>query len=48
VCESALTLACDAERIPDRAGILTPSTGLGRPLRDRLTAKGIAFSTIAS
>jgi short subunit dehydrogenase-like uncharacterized protein len=48
VCESALTLACDAERIPGRAGILTPSTGLGRPLWDRLTARGITFSTIAS
>ena len=48
VCESALTLACDAERIPGRAGVLTPSTGLGQPLWDRLTAGGITFSVTAS
>jgi short subunit dehydrogenase-like uncharacterized protein len=46
VCEAALTLACDAERIPSRAGILTPSAGLGRPLWDRLSARGIAFSSV--
>ena len=45
LCESALTLACDAERLPDCAGILTPSTDLGRPLWDRLTAKGISFTS---
>jgi len=48
VCESALTLACDSERIPARAGILTPSTGLGQPLWDRLAAAGITFSVISS
>lgn len=41
VCESALTLACDGDRLPNRAGILTPSTGLGQPLWDRLIARGI-------
>jgi short subunit dehydrogenase-like uncharacterized protein len=47
LCESALTLACDAERTPDRAGVLTPSAGLGRPLWDRLNAKGVCFRVIA-
>lgn len=43
ICESALTVACDNRKLPDRAGILTPSTGLGQPLLDRLNANGIRF-----
>jgi short subunit dehydrogenase-like uncharacterized protein len=45
VCESGLTLACDDQGIPGRAGVLTPSTGLGQPLWDRLNANGIRFTT---
>jgi short subunit dehydrogenase-like uncharacterized protein len=47
VCESALTLACDADRLPARAGILTPSAGLGPALRERLIARGIDFAVVA-
>ena len=38
--ESALALALDAERLPDRAGVLTPATALGSVLTDRLRAAG--------
>ena len=44
LCESGLTLACE-ERLPNQAGVLTPSTGLGQALQGRLSAKGIMFST---
>jgi short subunit dehydrogenase-like uncharacterized protein len=39
LCESALTLALDP--LPDRAGVLTPSTGLGTSLITRLRATGM-------
>jgi short subunit dehydrogenase-like uncharacterized protein len=45
-CESALALACDGQKLPDRAGVLTPSTGLGQVLLDRLNANGIRFAAI--
>jgi short subunit dehydrogenase-like uncharacterized protein len=38
--ESALCLALDRERLPDRAGVLTPATALGTVLADRLRAAG--------
>jgi short subunit dehydrogenase-like uncharacterized protein len=38
--ESALCLVLDRDRLPDRAGILTPSTALGSVLADRLRAAG--------
>jgi short subunit dehydrogenase-like uncharacterized protein len=38
--ESALCLALDAERLPDRAGVLTPATAMGGALVDRLRAAG--------
>lgn len=38
--ESALALALDGERLPDRAGVLTPATGIGVVLADRLRAAG--------
>jgi short subunit dehydrogenase-like uncharacterized protein len=38
--ESALCLALDEERLPERAGVLTPATGIGVPLADRLRAAG--------
>jgi short subunit dehydrogenase-like uncharacterized protein len=43
--ETALCLALDRDRTPDRAGVLTPATGLGRPLVDRLQAAGFTFGT---
>lgn len=39
--ESALALALDS--LPDFAGVLTPATGIGRPLVDRLRAAGFTL-----
>jgi short subunit dehydrogenase-like uncharacterized protein len=41
--ESALALALDEERLPQRAGVLTPATALGTVLADRLRAAGQTF-----
>jgi short subunit dehydrogenase-like uncharacterized protein len=41
--ESALALALDADDLPDRAGVLTPATGIGTRLADRLRAAGQTF-----
>ena len=38
--ESALALALDGDKLPPRAGVLTPSTGIGGVLADRLRAAG--------
>jgi short subunit dehydrogenase-like uncharacterized protein len=42
--ESALALALDGERLPDRAGVLTPATGIGLVLAERLRAAGQTFA----
>lgn len=47
VCESALALALDAERLPGgprRGGLLTPSTGLGDVLVARLRGTGVTIA----
>src|SRR3954447_7508084 len=41
--QSALCLALDGERLPDRAGVLTPATAMGSALADRLRAAGQKF-----
>ncbi len=41
--ESALSLALDAERLPPRAGVLTPASAIGESLVDRLRAAGQTF-----
>ena len=41
--QSALCLAFDAERLPDRAGVLTPATAMGDVLVERLRACGFTF-----
>ncbi len=41
--ESAMCLALDGEKLPKRAGVLTPSTAMGVPLRERLLAGGMRF-----
>jgi short subunit dehydrogenase-like uncharacterized protein len=41
--ESVLLLASDDADLPDRAGVLTPATGLGMPLVERLRAAGMTF-----
>jgi short subunit dehydrogenase-like uncharacterized protein len=42
LCESALAVALDT--LPDRAGVLTPSTGIGDALIDRLRAQGMTLT----
>src|SRR3954454_18908766 len=42
--ESALCLALDRDRLPDRAGILTPSTAMDGALVERLRAAGMTLS----
>jgi short subunit dehydrogenase-like uncharacterized protein len=41
--ESGLCLAFDGDRLPDRAGVLTPATAMGMPLVERLRAAGFTF-----
>nr|WP_205708436.1 saccharopine dehydrogenase NADP-binding domain-containing protein [Kineococcus siccus] len=45
--ESALALALDGDRLPDRAGVLTPATAIGSPLVDRLRANGFVVDLTA-
>lgn len=42
--QSALALAMDADRLPGRDGVLTPATGLGDALIDRLRRNGFVFT----
>jgi short subunit dehydrogenase-like uncharacterized protein len=46
LCESALALAVDGPKLPGgptRGGILTPATGLGQVLVERLRARGMTL-----
>jgi short subunit dehydrogenase-like uncharacterized protein len=43
--ESALCLALDRDRLPDRTGVLTPATAMGAALADRLRAAGHTLKT---
>jgi short subunit dehydrogenase-like uncharacterized protein len=43
--ESALCLALDGERLPGRAGILTPATAMGDALIERLRGAGMTLET---
>ncbi len=42
--QSALALALDGDRLPDRAGVLTPATGIGPTLADRLRTHGFTLT----
>jgi short subunit dehydrogenase-like uncharacterized protein len=44
--ESALCLALDRDRLPDRAGVLTPATAMGAVLTDRLRSAGHTYETV--
>ncbi|WP_258726269.1 saccharopine dehydrogenase family protein [Cellulomonas sp. NS3] len=44
--EAGLALALDTDRLPDRAGSLTPATGLGDVLVDRLRAAGHTYDVV--
>ena len=43
--ESALSLALDGDRLPQRSGVLTPATAMGDVLVERLRTHGFAFET---
>ncbi len=46
LCESALALAVDGAKLPggpSRGGVLTPATGLGQVLVERLRARGMTL-----
>jgi short subunit dehydrogenase-like uncharacterized protein len=43
--ESALCLALDRDRLPDRAGVLTPATAMGTALAARLRSAGHTLAT---
>jgi len=46
LCESALALAVDGAKLPGgaaRGGVLTPATGLGQVLVDRLRGRGMVL-----
>ena len=42
--EAALSLALDGDALPARAGVLTPATGIGMPLVERLRAQQFTFA----
>ncbi|WP_380164377.1 saccharopine dehydrogenase family protein [Jannaschia sp. R86511] len=44
--ESALALVLDRDRLPDRAGVLTPATALGEVLVDRLREAGMTLRVL--
>lgn len=46
--ESALALALDGDKLPDAAGVLTPATGIGDALTERLRLRGFTFSATVS
>jgi short subunit dehydrogenase-like uncharacterized protein len=41
--EAGLCLALDGDKMPNRAGVLTPATAMGTPLVERLRAAGYTF-----
>ncbi len=41
--EAGLALALDGEKLPEAAGMLTPATGIGLPLAERLRAAGHSY-----
>lgn len=42
--QSALALAIDGDALPEAAGVLTPATGIGRALVDRLITRNFDIS----
>ncbi|AUX22954.1 saccharopine dehydrogenase [Sorangium cellulosum] len=46
VAEAALCMAFDRERLPARAGVLTPAVAMGERLIERLQAAGIRFELL--
>lgn len=48
VAESAMCLARDRDRLPARAGVLTPAVAMGEVLMERLEKAGIQFEVVSS
>ena len=46
ISETAVCLAQDQASLPPLYGILTPSTAMGKVLRERLHARGIEFKIV--
>ncbi len=46
--EAGLSLAFDGDRLPPAAGVLTPATGIGEPLIERLEAAGQRYRVVTS
>jgi short subunit dehydrogenase-like uncharacterized protein len=46
--EAVLALALDGDRLPPRAGVLTPATGIGMTLVERLREQGFTFAVARS
>lgn len=46
--ESAMCLAQDRDRLPARAGVLTPAVAMGEVLMERLEKAGIRFEVVSS
>ncbi len=44
--ESALALVLDRDRLPDRAGVLTPATAMGEVLVERLRVAGMTLQPL--
>ena len=44
--ESALALALEGDNLPDKTGVLTPATGIGRPLIERLRRAGHTYESL--
>lgn len=44
LCEAALALALDRDALPDGGGVLTPATGIGLRLLERMQAAGARFT----
>lgn len=47
LCESAMALAVDRERLPHGGGLLTPSTAMGHVLAERLRRAGMTLTVAA-
>ena len=44
ITESALSIILNEQNIPNNAGVLTPATGIGKILAERLKNNGITFT----
>jgi len=43
ITEAGLSILIDEDRLPERYGVLTPASGIGEVLAERLNDRGIQF-----